>query len=382
MYFIPALYNHGGMERVLTQKVNFLSDILGYEVIVVTTEQMSKPCYFKLSDNIRLIHLDINFNEHYDLPIITKFLLHKKKLRKYKQEIILLLKEIQPNILISLGGKEIDFLYKLKTKASKICEMHFSMNVRRQFLLSRKDGILWPLLGSIRTHQLIKATKKLDKVVVLTDQDKEQWVRTHNNIIRIANPSPFHINPNPNPYQIDSKVAISIGRLDEQKGYDKLIDAWTIVAKKHPQWKLNIFGTGELDETLRKQIISNGLRDIVNLKGATKKIEGEYMSGSFYVMSSLFEGLPMVLIEAVTFGLPIVSFDCEWGPREIVENGYNGYLVPAGDVHVLANKIIELIEDPEKRMVMSDNAKEISKRYTLSIIMKEWEDLFMQIKNK
>jgi glycosyltransferase involved in cell wall biosynthesis len=229
-------------------------------------------------------------------------------------------------------------------------------------------------VGYIRTYQLKKVTGKLDKLVVLTNQDKEQWTRTHDNVVCIANPSPFKINQNS--YFVDSKTVISVGRLDAQKGYDKLVDAWSIVKKSCPDWKLNIFGSGELYEFLNRRISSLALENNVDLKGVSSHIEKEYLSASFFVMSSLFEGLPMVLIEAATFGLPIVSYDCEWGPREIVNNGLNGYLVPAGDIEMLAARIIELINNPGLRIQMSENAKEASKNYELSIIMNQWKDLF------
>lgn len=378
LYFIPALYNHGGMERVLTQKINYLAEYLGYEIDVITTEQKHQPCAFSLSGKVRLFHLDLNFNDHYDQSLIFKMINHYAKLRRYKKEIYKILETEKPDIVISLGGKEIDFLYKLKTNAGKVCEMHFSMNVRKQFLDSRKHGFVWKLIGTLRTNQLKKVTKTLDKLIVLTNQDKIQWESTHKNVLHIVNPNPFVTQSEK---RTDSKTVISVGRLDAQKGYDLLIDAWKLVVEKHPDWKLNIFGTGELEHELRNKIRIFDMEDKIELKGLSKEIEKEYMASSFFVMSSLYEGLPMVLLEAMSCGLPVVSFDCEWGPREVIQNERNGFLVPAKDYIKLADQINILIENRQLRNEMSNEAVRTSKKYDIAKVMRQWDEMFKSLIN-
>lgn len=378
MYFIPALFNHGGMERVLTSKVNYLVEEMGYRITIVTTDQMSRGCYFSLSGKIDLIHLDLDFNSHFEKNLIPKYFCHQLKMIKYKREVQKLVDIIKPDILISLGGKEIDFIYKLKTNAAIVCEMHFSMNIRTQFLVSRKRGLLWTVLGNIRTNQLKNTTKKIDKLIVLTNQDKNQWEKTHKNVLHIPNPATFEVREREG---VDYKSVISVGRLDPQKGYSMLIDTWVLVKDKHPEWMLNIFGTGDLKEQLEGKINALGLKGNVNLKGKSDEIENEYLKSSFFVMSSLYEGLPMVLLESMSCGLPVVSFDCEWGPREIIKDGYNGFLVETGDVNQLADKICQMIENHELRKTMSLNALEVAKKYDISIVMKKWDALFKELKN-
>lgn len=377
LYFIPALFNHGGMERVLTSKVNYLVEKLDYHISIVTTEQMSKKCYFSLSEKINLIHLDLDFNGHFEKALIPKYISHKQKMKLYRKEVQSLVDTLKPDVLISLGGKEIDFLYKLKTDAAIVCEMHFSMNIRTQFMLARKRGLFWKVLGNIRTNQLQYATRKIDKLIVLTNQDKKQWDKTNKNVLHIPNPATFEIRELKN---TDNKIAIAVGRLDPQKGYTMLIDTWSIVREKHPDWILNIFGTGDLQEQLENKINALELNGYVNLKGKSDEIENEYLKSSFFVMSSIYEGLPMVLLESMSCGLPVVSFDCEWGPRELITNEYNGFLVETADVNQLANKICYLIENPEQRMTMSVNAQKVAKKYDISIIMNKWDELFKELK--
>jgi glycosyltransferase involved in cell wall biosynthesis len=213
---------------------------------------------------------------------------------------------------------------------------------------------------------------------VLTNQDKNQWEKTHKNVLHIPNPATFEVREREG---VDYKSVISVGRLDPQKGYSMLIDTWVLVKDKHPEWMLNIFGTGDLKEQLEGKINALGLKGNVNLKGKSDEIENEYLKSSFFVMSSLYEGLPMVLLESMSCGLPVVSFDCEWGPREIIKDGYNGFLVETGDVNQLADKICQMIENHELRKTMSLNALEVAKKYDISIVMKKWDALFKELKN-
>lgn len=373
LYFIPSLFGPGGMERVLTQKVNYLSNNLGYEISIVTTEQMDNACFYPISEKIDLLHLNIDFNKHYNKGIINKTYSHFKKLKLYRKLVEEIINENKPDLCISLCGKEIEFLSKIKTKVPKVAEIHFSMNYRKQFITSRKKGFIWALLGDIRTLQLKKATKNLDKLVVLTSQDKDQWKKTHRNIIQIPNPNPFDPRSSS---KVQNKTVITVGRLDAQKGYDLLIDSWVFVAQKNPDWALNIFGKGEWEDLLLSKIKINKLENRVYLKGLSSQIEKEYESSSIFVMSSRYEGFGMVILEAMSFGLPVVSFNCQWGPSDLIQDGKNGFLVPPLDIKTLADKINYLIEHAIERKEMSINAIESSKKYQISEIMKQWDSLF------
>lgn len=362
------------MERVLTQKVNYLVNNYCYSVTIITTEQLERPIFYTLDKKITLIHLNINFGSHYSKGIFSRVLSHYSKLHKYKNSVEEIISRVMPDICISLCGKEIEFLGKLKADIPKIAELHFSMNFRKQFITSRKKGKLWALLGDFRTYQLKKSTKNLDKLVVLTTQDKAQWERTHKNIFQIPNPNPIE---SPKISEGQNKTVITVGRLDAQKGFDLLIDAWAVVAKRHQDWNLNIFGKGEWKEMLLEKINSKNLNTSVHLKGISSEIEHEYASSSIFVMSSRYEGFGMVLLEAMACGLPAVAFNCQWGPSDLIQNQVNGFLVPLFDINEMAEKIIYLIEHPDERKKMSVNAIEVSKKYNITEIMKKWNSLFL-----
>jgi len=373
LYCIPALYNAGGMERVLTEKVNFLSNLPNYEIIIVTTDQQGLPIRFELDKRIQIIHLDIDFNGHFAYNLIKKFILHKHKLKIYRTKLRSLIKDFNVDICISLCGKEIEFLDTLPVNCKKIAEIHFAMNNRKQFIISRHKGLLWPLLGEIRTHQLIHSVQGLDKLVVLTHEDKLQWESKHSNVVQIPNPNPLH---NTHISMLNEKRVITLGKLDVQKGYDMLVDAWELVALKHPDWKLDIYGIGEWEQMLTNRIVELKLEKTLNLRGLTDDVASEYIKSSIYVMSSRYEGLPMVLIEAMSCGLPIISFDCEHGPREIIQDGINGYLVPVNNIKQLAEKIIFLIEHELIRKKMGKQATISALRFSKEPIMKRWIELF------
>ena len=373
LYCIPALYNPGGMERVLTEKVNYLVSLADYEIFIVTTDQQAKDLRFPLDSRIKLFHLDIDFNSHYNYPLVKKYIAHRKKMKQYKASLIKLLNDFQIDVCISLCGKEIDFLSSLPVKSKKIAEIHFAMNFRKQFLVSRKSGFIWALLGDLRTLSLKKSVKGLDKLVVLTKNDRQQWEKTHSNIIQIPNVNPLE---SLEVSDLLQKKVISVGKLDPQKGYDLLIESWKIVSNKHPDWVLEIYGQGEWEEKLKSRSKELQLESSFFLCGLTDDVQTKYLNSSIYVMSSRYEGFGMVLVESMSCGLPVVSFDCEYGPSEIITNEVDGFLVEPNNIQSLADKICVLIENDTLRKEMGNNALSSVKRFDKENVMSRWVSLF------
>jgi glycosyltransferase involved in cell wall biosynthesis len=376
LYCIPALYNSGGMERVLSTKLNYFSTIKDLEILVITTEQMGKPFFFDIDVSVKFIHLDINFLDAFDYSLIKKYLIYNQKLSKYKKLLQKVILDNKIDICISLCGKEIEFLPDLEIPCKKIAEIHFTLNYRELFLKSKnKVNIFWRTIGRFRTKQLISSISKFDKFIVLTQQDK--------NLLNLPNVQCIY---NPNPFKgeretlkLNSKKVISLGSLIDVKGYDMLIKAWNLVNLQHKDWVLNIFGEGENRTDLELLINVNQLVDKVNLCGQTTDVKSEYEQSSIYVMSSRYEGLPMVLIEAMSCGLPIVSFDCDCGPRELVTDGVDGILVEANNIQALADSLSKLIENENLRIEMGDNALVKSKQFSINQIMPQWLALFDEL---
>ena len=216
-----------------------------------------------------------------------------------------------------------------------------------------------------------------DKVVVLNKADCNKWRRWLPKTIYIYNPSTITCEQ---ATTCENKQAIAVGRLNIQKGFDYLIDAWERVHQKYPDWQLDIFGEGALRSDLQAKIQEKGLANIINLKGVTNDIVKEYQKHSIYLMSSRSEGFPLVLIEASSCGLPIVSFDCPSGPSEIVEHGGNGFLIsPVGNIDAMANRVMQLMADKSLRQKMGQRSLELSQRFKLENIAAEWIELYNQL---
>ena len=228
--------------------------------------------------------------------------------------------------------------------------------------------------------EFVRHYPRLDAVAVLTSGDQRDYER-------LLAGAPTRVVPIPNAVpelgdftaRLDAKVVVAVGRLTMQKGFDRLIPAFRQVADRHPDWQLRIFGNGEKHKALRRQIAEEGLKGVVHLKGKTTKVGRELSRSSIYALSSRFEGFGIVLVEAMSVGLPPVSFDCPRGPSDIIDHGTDGLLVPDGDVDGLADAISTLIEDPGRRYKMGAAAREKAQRYSLDLIGPQWEDLFRDL---
>ena len=372
LYCVPALYNPGGMERILTEKVNYLANLEGYNLFVFTTDQDNRPLYFKLDDRVTVHHSNLNFNQYFSCNFLEKYLGTKKLLRLYEQQLQAYIKKNSIDLIVSLGGKELEFLHRMKTNSAKICELHFSIDIRKQFILSRGNSPLYKLIGNYRRWQMIQQTKKLDQLVVLTKEDEEKLKLTHQNVTQIYNFSPLAPTVKA---PLNQKKIVAVGKLDPQKGFDLLIEACRFI-KNWDGWILEIYGQGPDEEQLRSKISFYELEKHIFLKGITRKVEEVYHSASFYVLSSRFEGFPMVLLEAISFGLPIVSFDCATGPNEVIVNDDCGLLVEEGNTKKLGEAMQRMICSREEREEKSERAFQKSKFFSKDEIMKQWLELF------
>lgn len=377
LYCIPALYNPGGMERIISEKLNWLVASQGYEVTIMTTEQRGRTSFFEIDERISQIHLPINFDDAFTLPLMEKVKLTKAKLKTYQQRLQQIIIEKQIDICISTGGKELEFFYKLNVPCRKILEIHFAKNFREQFLLARKDNLLNRIVGKIRTRQLIAQTKSLDAVVVLTKNDYKEWKKTHKNIHQIYNFSSINSDVSPD---YGKKRAIAVGRLDAQKGFDMLINAWAQKKEYLVDWTLDIFGKGEWESMLNEQIFKHGLQNNIFLKGVSNNVHQEFSNSSIFLFPSRYEGFALVMMEAMNCGLPVISFDCPHGPSEIIEDGKTGFLIAANDITAFSKAMVQLSSDEILRYKMGKASKAKSSEFSKETIMQQWDNLFHQLK--
>ena len=371
VYCTPALYMAGGVERVLTLKANYFAEHFGYDITIILTEGKDKPLFYPLSDKIKVINLDINFEELWTCSFIKKAFVYLKKQRIFKRRLSEELMRIRPDITISLLRREINFINDIQDGSKKIGELHVNRSNYRNFEAG-DSNVIKNLFAKYWMRNLVSHLKKLNRFVVLTEEDKASWTEL-NNVEVIPDPLAFDIDETS---PMTNKRVIAVGRYVYQKGFDLLLQAWAKIGKQHTDWELAIYGMG--DRTPYEQIVDELQidRNRCHLNGPTDDIKQEYVNSSLFVFSSRFEGFGMVLIEAMACGLPVISFDCPCGPKDIVRHQEDGILVPSGDITLLANAMNQLMSDDILRHDMSSKAVLNVRRFLLDVISQKWKSLF------
>lgn len=368
VYCILNTWYAGGLTRVIANKANYLAEA-GHEVTIVTTDQLGKGHYYKMSDKINFVDLRIHYVGFDDKPILVKLKKVPKRIFWHYKRLGKFLKKQKPDIVISTFGRELFVLPFIKDGSKKILEAHSS---HFTWIDSRRDK---GFFGKMHTWIDARMIRKFDRFVVLTEEDKPDWGKLSN----------IMVIPNANTVEpeetaaLSNTVAIAAGRYGYQKNFESLARAWKEVYRECPDWRLNIFGAGVVNSKLQQLVDDLGLREVVILHESTRNIFKEYLHSSIYVLSSRYEGLGMVLLEAQAFGVPLVSYDCKCGPRDIITEGENGFLVPTGDEKALAAAIIRLAKNDKLRKQMGKKAKQHASKFSKGAIMRKWNDLFMAL---
>ena len=371
VYVTPALYMAGGVERVLTLKANYFAEHFDYDITIILTEGKGKPFAYPLSDKIKVINLDINFEELWTCSFVMKIFVFLKKQRVYKKKLTAELMRIRPDITDSLLRREINFITKIKDGSKKIGELHVNRANYRNFE-SNDTNWIKELFAKFWMRNLIVHLKQLDKFIVLTEEDKEAWTEL-NNVVAIHNPVSF------NPVSVSSlkeKRVIAVGRYAYQKGFDLLLRAWKKVEMQCPDWELSVYGDGDRSqyEQLAEELGIDATR--CHLNPPTNQIQKEYIGSSVFAVSSRFEGLSMALLEAAACGLPIVSFACPCGPRDLISDGEDGLLVEKENVDALADSLTKVMRSPELRERMSAAILKKAELFRIDYLSIQWKQLF------
>lgn len=376
IYCTHSTCNPGGMERVLLNKVTYLSQLPGWKVAVVTTDQNQRPLFYPFPEKVRMTDLGINYSEDNGKGAWKKITGYLRKRKEHKRKLTALLLKEKPDIVVSLYPSESSFIPDIKDGSKKVLELHYCKFFRLQY--GRRGLLGW--IDKLRTRQDEQIVRRFDKFVVLTNEDRGYWGNLPN--IEVIPNAAMHVS---DAYSdVMNKRVIAVGRLDYQKGFDRLVQAWQLVRHtgKFTDWKLDIFGQGEWREMLQQMIDKAELQDSVRLNRPTKQIGEEYVKSDMLVMSSNYEGFPMVMIEAMACGLPVVSFDYKCGPKDIIQPGINGLLVPNGDIQALADAMMKVMEDEAYRKMLSLNARKVVDTYSEQAVMSQWIRLFTSITAK
>ena len=371
LYLIHSIGNPGGMERVLLNKVRYFVEEMGWEVTVVTTDQHDRPSFYPFPEGVKMIDLVVNYSDDNGKPFLKKLLGYFKRRMLHKKLFMKVLEQECPEIVDCFYPGECSFVPGLKDGSKKVMELHQSKLFHHQY---NRSGLMG-LADKVRAWMDDRLVRKFDRFVVLTEEDREMWGEMPG-IRVIPNAANFIADKYSD---CSAKRVIAVGRLDYQKSFDRLILVWEKVHRQMPDWRLDIFGQGEWKEMLQGMIDERGLQECVGLNAPTKNIGKEYSESSMLVMSSHYEGFPMVMIEAMACGLPAVCFDFKCGPRDVILPEENGLVVPDGDIDGLAEAMIRLMKDEELRKRMGENAKRVVETYSEEKVMRKWVSLYEEI---
>lgn len=356
LYITNGITGSGGLERVLSVKASILADDFAYQSHILTLNEMDKKLFYSFSNNVQLHSISVSGNP------LQYFMQYKKGIQK-------IVDQIQPDIiLVCDDGLKGFFLPKLiRTKAKWIYERHVSKLIETK----SGQGFVKSISTKGKWFLMDKLGSSFSKFIVLTDGNKKEW-KTLNNLEVIPNPLSFYPDESSS---LDQKTVICVGKISYQKGQDLLVKAWDIIRQKHPDWKLELYGTANEQFLNTENLNKKGIQYFPPEKNILEK----YMNSSIYVMSSRFEGFGMVLIEAMACGVPCVSFDCNYGPSDIIDHNVDGFLVENGNVKELANHILQLVNNENIRLAMGKRAKQNVKKFAPQVIAARWDELFKEV---
>lgn len=362
--FITAQINEdGGVQRVLSVKTNYFIQNFGYKIDIVTLNDGNTNLFFDFNKNIGLYDIKLTGN---------KF----SKLFQYKKQIQNHINQLKPDCIIvcDFGLKGFSIPLLVKTKTPIIFEAHGSKYNESQYY---KINFISKITHSFKYFYRNFCAKKFDCFVALSKESLAEWSLKDGVVI----PNPLY-NKNDNVSNLTSKTVIAVARQSYEKGLDRLLYIWKDIAQKHPDWKLEIYGSQNQTLGLDDLVKEYNITSSVSFFEPIKNIEEKYLNSSVYVMTSRSEGFPMVLLEAMSFGLPIIAYDCPIGPRSMIANGKNGFLIPEDDSVAFAEKLSQLIDDYELRKKMGTGGKTMVKEYDVDAIMLKWKSLFTSLLSK
>ena len=369
VYCTAQIDSPGGLDRVVILKANYLIE-MGYDVTIITTDQKSRSNFYNLNPNVHRYNLNINYGDNRERFFILKLVHYFLNKKKHRVRLKKILESIKADVVVSTFGNEMPHILKIKDGSKKILEIHNSWD---SIIINRRKGFI-KLIDIIQERCIIKRVRLFDKFIVLTKEDQLTWEKLGvENTRVIYNPRTFEYLE---PALLDSKQVIAIGRLQKEKGFDQLIRLWEKIHSVCPDWKLHIYGDGPLRESLQMMINKTAARNTITLKGVVKDIQEVIKDYSLLVMTSIYEGLPMVLLEAQSAGLPILAYSFPCGPKDVVESGVDGYVVPNGDEIEFVNMAEKIMNNGDMRKSMGKRAYQNSSRFSVDVIMNQWKELF------
>lgn len=370
LYVCDALAIYGGLERVIIEKANWLVEHGGYEVYLLTVNQGRHQICFPLHPNVAYEDLKVQFYRQYHLPKWKRFFLSCKLHRLFRERLGRVVNTYVPNVIVCTRLDYVRDIVRIKGNLPLVFESHSSR------LSSRYEGD--GLFRQIHVLYLQLAVKKVEIVVALTNGDADEWRKLTPKVCVI--PNVVHLNKSGSYSDCTANSVIFVGRFSKQKDVGSLLRIWNLVHQRHPEWSLHIYGGhGDEQDALLTEIKKMDAN--IHVHEHTSDMIEKYKENSVLLMTSLYEPFGLVLPEAMSCGLPVVSFDCPFGPSDIIVDGVDGFLIKAGNMNEFVEKVCLLMEDLNLRVKMGKAGVKSSERYDVKCIMPQWNQLFYQLLN-
>lgn len=367
LYVTDALAIWGGIERVLSDKMNYLVREYGYDVHVTTADQGGNPIPFLLDERIIVKDLNIRFHQQYQYHGIKRWLKYRELEKLYRNRLASYIEEISPDVISCIRDG----------CTSAVLDLNFSIPVIFESHAMYKDVEFEnsTFLHRLSIYKGRKKYKRLDRIVTLTQGDADDWKRVCKKTCVI--PNVVHLNESGRYSQCKAKRAIFAGRFDLQKDVDSLAKIWALVQQRHPDWILDVYGNGDLKPHFEEVVSDKKLN--VRVYPAVSDILVKFIESSILLMTSLYEPFGLVLVEAMSCGLPVIAFDCPYGPADIIHDGKDGYLVQDRNIEAYYDRVCQLMEDEQMRQDMGRVAVLSSQRFKSENIMPQWNQLFLEL---
>ena len=369
LYVYRSLAHWGGIERVLVEKMNHLVTMYGYEVYMLTADQGQHPVPYQLEDGVHLEDLGIRFHQQYQYHGLKRILMMIRLKRLFQQRMGLRLKSIAPDVIVCTTANyvDLDVLVQLKGNVPLVVESH---SIYRQTFIRKSCADYY-------AHYMYhKSLKKVLTIVTLTDGDAIEWRRHFSNVVVI--PDMVHMNGGAISTLANKRV-IFVGRFDYQKRPLEMVEIWQHIQPKFPDWHLDFYGEGEQQQELENVVQSLNMN--IHVHQPTNRIFDCYRQSSILVSTSLYEPFGLVIPEAMSCGLPVIAYDCPYGPHDLIQDSQNGFLVPMNNQQAFAERLSSLISDFSLRQQMGQAAITASQQYSADMIMPLWHRLFSLIKS-
>lgn len=367
LYVTDALAVWGGIERVLSDKLNYLVQHDDYKVYVVTADQGDHPIPFPLDERVVVKDLNIRFHQQYHYHGIKRLRKFKELEALFRSRLASYISEINPDVISCIRDGYTCAVLDVRGSTPAIFESH-AMYRDVEFENST-------FIHRLTTYMHRRRFKELDRIVTLTQGDANDWKRVCDHVCVI--PNVVHLNESGIYSQCNSRNAIFAGRFDLQKDFGTLAKVWSLVQQRHPDWTLNVYGNGKQKPYYEKLVSEKKLNIVIH--PAVPDIFDKIIDSSMLLMSSLYEPFGLVLAEAMSCGVPVVAFDCPYGPADIIHDGVDGFLVEDRNVEAFADRVCQLMENEQLRHDMGKAAVSSAQRYKAENIMPQWDQLFSSL---